>query len=285
MNQLPNDKMPNRMIAEVHYYTPWNFCGMSSDASWGKMFYFWGNNYHSTTNPSRNATWGEESTVESYFQLMKTKFFDKGIPIILGEYGAIKRTSLTGDDLALHIASREYWFQYITNAALRYGMIPFCWDNGIFDRNNGAVLDQSTLDAIMRGTTIATSVQTSEKSELNATAEYVTAMPNPVRASTLGRAIFRMLSGPRMFVIALPAIRGLRTPTIIRTIPVAQLAGPVMTRSTGVPASRPSPAYRTIQEDRRLMIRPVSSVISRTAVKSSTLPSLALTRFPLTQDN
>jgi endoglucanase len=184
MNTLPTDQINNRLMVELHYYTPWNFCGMSSDASWGNMFYFWGNNYHSTTNPSRNATWGEESTVESYFQLMKTKFFDKGIPIILGEYGAIKRTSLTGDDLALHIASREYWFQYITNAALRYGMIPFCWDNGIFDRNNGAVLDQGTLDAIMRGAIVATSVQTSKKSESNATAEYVTAMPNPVRAST-----------------------------------------------------------------------------------------------------
>jgi hypothetical protein len=63
-------------------------------------------------------------------------------------------------------------------------MIPFCWDNGIFDRNNGAVLDQGTLDAIMRGAIVATSVQTSKKSESNATAEYVTAMPNPVRAST-----------------------------------------------------------------------------------------------------
>jgi endoglucanase len=183
MSTMPSDQINDRLMVEVHYYTPWNFCGLTSDASWGKMFYFWGKDYHSTTNPSRNATWGEESTVESYFQLMNTKFVDRGIPMILGEYGAIKRTSLTGDDLALHIASREYYFQYVTNAALRYGMIPFCWDNGIFDRNNGAVLDQGTLDAIMRGAA-TTSVQEHEHSESNSAVEYVTALPNPVSSST-----------------------------------------------------------------------------------------------------
>ena len=183
MNTLPTDQINDRLMIEAHYYTPWNFCGLTSDASWGNMFYFWGKDYHSTTNPGRNATWGEESTVESYYQLMKSKFVDKGIPMVLGEYGAIKRTSLTGADLALHIASREYWFQYITNAALRYGMIPFCWDNGIFDRNNGAILDQGTLSAIMKGA-VTTSVQEQWNSQSNSAVEYVTAMPNPVSSST-----------------------------------------------------------------------------------------------------
>jgi endoglucanase len=183
MSTMPRDSISNRLMVEIHYYTPWNFCGLTTDESWGKMFYFWGKDYHSTTNPGRNATWGEESTVESYFQLMKTKFVDKGIPMILGEYGAIKRTSLSGDDLTLHIASREYWFQYVTNAALRYGMIPYCWDNGIFDRNNGEVVDQGTLDAVMRGAEL-TSVQEPEKSESISASEYIEALPNPTSSST-----------------------------------------------------------------------------------------------------
>ena len=79
MNTLPTDQINDRLMVEVHSYTPWNFCGLTSDASWGKMFYFWGKDFHSTTNPGRNATWGEESTVESYYQLMKSKFVDKGI--------------------------------------------------------------------------------------------------------------------------------------------------------------------------------------------------------------
>jgi endoglucanase len=47
---------------------------MAEDASWGNMFYYWGNGHHSTTEPSRNTTWGEEFDVERLFGLMKTKF-------------------------------------------------------------------------------------------------------------------------------------------------------------------------------------------------------------------
>ena len=102
MTTMPTDQISNRLMVEVHYYTPWNFCGMTADEWWGNMFYFWGEDYHSTTNTDRNATYGEEDAVESYFQMMKTQFVDNGIPMILGEWGAIKRTGLTGDDLTLH---------------------------------------------------------------------------------------------------------------------------------------------------------------------------------------
>src|SRR5947199_310601 len=42
MTSLPVDKVRHKMMVEVHYYTPWNFCGMEKDESWGKMFYYWG---------------------------------------------------------------------------------------------------------------------------------------------------------------------------------------------------------------------------------------------------
>jgi len=184
MNTMPIDQISGRLMVEVHYYTPWNFCGLESDASWGNMFYFWGNGYHSTTNTARNSTWGEESAVETYFQKMKTKFVDKGVPMVLGEYGAIKRTSLAGNDLTLHIASREYFFRYITNAAVRYGMIPYCWDNGIFKRTNGDILDQGVWNAIINGAATATSVEQGQKGESNSAVEYVSAVPNPVSSST-----------------------------------------------------------------------------------------------------
>lgn len=54
---------------------------------------------------------------------MKTKLVDKGIPAVLGEYGAIHRTTLlTGDALALHLSSRAYWNKYITQQAKVHGM-------------------------------------------------------------------------------------------------------------------------------------------------------------------
>jgi endoglucanase len=159
MNTLPTDQIANRMMVEVHYYTPWNFCGMTADASWGKMFYYWGQGYHSTTDPLRNATYGEEAELVNYFQMMKTKFVDKGIPVVLGEYGAIRRSSLTGDALTLHLASRAYYLKYVTQQASAHGLLPFYWDNGslgdntfaIFNRQTNTVWDQQALDALVQG--------------------------------------------------------------------------------------------------------------------------------------
>jgi aryl-phospho-beta-D-glucosidase BglC (GH1 family) len=161
MNSMPVDTVPERMMAEVHYYTPWNFCGLTTDEDWGKMFYYWGEGNHSETDPERNPTWGEESTVDNLFASMKTKFVQKGIPVILGEYSAIRRTSLTGDALTLHLASRAYYVEYVTRQALANGMIPFYWDNGgignhaagIFNRKNLTVFDQQVLDAVIKGAT------------------------------------------------------------------------------------------------------------------------------------
>lgn len=159
MKSLPVDLVENRLMAEVHFYTPWNFCGLEKDESWGKMFYYWGKNNHSSTDTERNPNWGEEAEVDQLMQLMKRKFADKGIPVILGEYGALKRSKLTGESLQLHLASRAYYMEYVTQKAKENGMIPFVWDNGalgnhgmgIFDRSTGKVVDSSILQAIQSG--------------------------------------------------------------------------------------------------------------------------------------
>lgn len=152
MNVLPTDKVANRMMAEVHYYTPWNFCGMEKDESYGKMFYYWGAGNHSTTDAARNPTWGEEATVDANFALMKTQFVDKGIPVIIGEFGATARTNLTGDALKLHLASRAYYFKYVTKQAVANGFLPFFWDTGgLINRNNYTVADQQALDGLIQG--------------------------------------------------------------------------------------------------------------------------------------
>lgn len=154
MNTMPTDQIANRLMVEVHYYTPYQFCLMEADETWGVMAYYWGNGYHSTTEASRNSTWGEESDIEYYFGLMKTKFVDNGIPVILGEFAAMKRT--TPADLSLHNASRAYYHKCIVSSAIAKGIIPYYWDHGqsafaLFNRSTGAVVDQENLDAIMEG--------------------------------------------------------------------------------------------------------------------------------------
>ena len=150
MNTLPTDPTPNRMMTEVHYYSPYQFCLMSEDATWGNMFYYWGQNNHSTIEPSRNATWGEEDYVVAEFQKMKTKFADKGIPVILGEYGAYRRS--TPLDMEKHQASVDRWAMFVTQQAIAHGLEPFWWDTGgLISRSNYTVLDQRTLNSLIQG--------------------------------------------------------------------------------------------------------------------------------------
>lgn len=154
MNTLPKDPVANRLMVEVHNYTPSQFCFLNEDVSWGKMVYYWGNGYHSTIEPDRNPTYGEESAHIADFKKIKEKFIDKGIPVLMGEYGAYRRdgSAHVPKDLALHNASVDYWITFVTKEALASGIKPFWWDIGdALDRRNNTVKDQRTIDAIIAG--------------------------------------------------------------------------------------------------------------------------------------
>jgi len=158
MNAMPTDQIADRLIVEVHYYTPWNFCGMNGDQSWGKMFYYWGKDNHSTTDVTYNANIGEESDMDKYLGQMKTKFIDKGIPVIIGEYGAFRRKLNPPSNQELHNASIEYYYRYFMKSATKNRINTFCWDTPgwMFNRSTGDILDRSTVNAIMQGAKDAT---------------------------------------------------------------------------------------------------------------------------------
>jgi len=157
---VSNDTIKNRLMVEVHYYDPWDFCGLEADASWATVKNFWGAGYvkYGVSN------WGQEDWVRTQFQKMKTNFVDKGYPVILGEFGATRRSALTGTTLENHLASRAYYFQYVSQQAKNYGLVPFYWDNGftgnlgcaIFNRSDGSAFDRQALNAFIAGTTAGT---------------------------------------------------------------------------------------------------------------------------------
>jgi uncharacterized repeat protein (TIGR02543 family) len=147
---LPTDPASNRLIVEVHNYDPYDFTLNTS----GSCLY-WGASF-----PVQSAcTWAQESYFDDLFSKVKTKWINNGVPVIIGEYGVIKRTSLSGQQLIDHIAARQYYLKYVTAAALTNGIKSFYWDNGVnannglalFDRSTGAVVDQGALDAVMQG--------------------------------------------------------------------------------------------------------------------------------------
>jgi endoglucanase len=183
MNSLPTDQIPNHMMVEIHYYSPSQFTLLEEDATWGKMFYFWGKDNHSTTNMARNPTWGEERYLDSCFTLMKNKFIDKGIPVIIGEFCVAKR-NLSGADLALHLTSRNYYHKYLVGSAIQNGLIPIFWDTGsLLDRNTGAVIDKETLQALKDGLTFKPIKITIKKTISGSSGLKASFIQNPVSKS------------------------------------------------------------------------------------------------------
>ena len=163
VNQLivPNDSVNDKLMVEVHYYDPWEFTGLEADATWGTVKTLWGVDYAVYGTISN---WGQEDYMRSQFQKMKTKFVDEGYPVILGEYGAIRRSALTGSALEHHLASRAYYVQYAAQNAKINGLVPVIWDNGytgnlgfgLFNRSDGSVFDRQALEAYIEGATSGT---------------------------------------------------------------------------------------------------------------------------------
>jgi endoglucanase len=140
----------NRLMAEVHFYDPYDF---ALDATSTK--YLWGADYAGNANTS---AWAQEAWVDEAFGIVKTKFVDHGIPVILGEYAAILRSSLPSG-LADHIKARNHYLNYVTKSAKANGLIPFYWDagatgnnsTGLFDRSTGQIAHSDAVDAIISG--------------------------------------------------------------------------------------------------------------------------------------
>jgi endoglucanase len=106
--QLPKDTVPGKLFLSVHYYTPWQFCGLTEDAEWGKV----------------QATWGSPRDVAQLDELFdKLKKFSTrhDIPVYLGEYNVSGKKES---------ASRTRWMVAVTHAALSRRMVPVLWDTG-----------------------------------------------------------------------------------------------------------------------------------------------------------
>ena len=146
---LPQDVVENRLMVEVHYYDPYQFCLMEEDAGWGKVFWYWGTDYH-VSGSEHNATSGEESDVIGQFRKMKAHYVDQGVPVIIGEYSAMQRMVPENQDA--HDKSRGYWNEVVTREAKNHGIVPFHWETGNeINRSTGIATDSHVIDGIMKG--------------------------------------------------------------------------------------------------------------------------------------
>ena len=105
---MPKDPA-NHCIVSVHYYTPYTFAGLEHDESWGKA----------------RSTWGTDADLKELngkFDMLKPRFLDKGIPVILGEFGATLKTKEVD-------SVRRYLFA-VAGKAYGMGICPMLWDPG-----------------------------------------------------------------------------------------------------------------------------------------------------------
>lgn len=155
---MPKDVVADKLMLEIHNYDPSNFTIMNSDNEWGNndlVRYFWGKDYHYGSN--RDCDWGEESHISALMHKLKTNFVDKGVAVVMGEFGCGRRTTfLETIDEVLHRASRCYYHKYMVQAAKDNGVVPFYWDtpNGLFNRQTGAVVDPDNLKAMQEGAAV-----------------------------------------------------------------------------------------------------------------------------------
>ena len=105
---MPTDTVPHKLFISVHYYTPWQFCGMTEDADWGKMMLTWGSA-------------DDVKQLEELFDMMNAFCTRNDIPAFIGEYGVAA---------SKEPASRVRWMSAVANASIARKMVPVLWDTG-----------------------------------------------------------------------------------------------------------------------------------------------------------
>lgn len=116
--EVPEDD--GRIIVSIHAYTPYNFA----------------------LNANGPEEWNNDSDTQDIDTLMssiKRLFTDKGIPVIIGEFGAVNKDNA---------GARAEWLKYYMSAAKEIGVPCFWWDNGSFNSNgeNLGFIDRRTYE-------------------------------------------------------------------------------------------------------------------------------------------
>lgn len=110
--KMPLDPAAHSMVS-VHYYSPSTFTLLEKDADWGKAAFTWG-------------TPAEIEAVKADMLLVKERFVDKGIPVVVGEFNCPANKDLP---------SALKYLSTILETTQSYGLVPVLWETGgLYDR-------------------------------------------------------------------------------------------------------------------------------------------------------
>ena len=114
---MPTDTEKGKLMVEVHYYEPWDFCGSNATKDW-------------------NA----DASVKTSFESLKTKFVNHDIPVVIGEYGANWQENTESHNDAI----RRYFKSVVENAG-NCGIVPFAWDINVVSYPNMSIINRTGL--------------------------------------------------------------------------------------------------------------------------------------------
>jgi endoglucanase len=149
---IPNDTLPDKIIVSVHAYTPYNFA-LNTGAG---IVYTW-----DAGNPS------DTSAIRALIDRAYNKFVQAGIPVVIGEFGAMDRSNNTDRPREQYDAIRAAWAEYYVGYARSKGIPCVWWDNhsfsgggerfGLLNRDTNAFTFPLVVDGLMRGAGVSVS--------------------------------------------------------------------------------------------------------------------------------
>jgi hypothetical protein len=105
---LPTDTVPNRLMVQVHYYAPQDFCWYTGDGS--------GNTAVTEYNPATHGV-----SLDTLFANLNTKFISNGVPVIIGEFASYNKNNT---------AERVEHVTAFVSKCKAYGIKCVWWDAG-----------------------------------------------------------------------------------------------------------------------------------------------------------
>jgi len=128
---IPADTVQNKIIVSYHAYEPYNFALNEENGS----VKTWSQSNSSDTSP-----------ITSRIDQAYNTFVSNGIPVIIGEFGALNKDNES---------TRAAWVKYYVEEAKKKSIKCFWWDDGgnfkLYDRNNNTFYFPQIKDGLIQG--------------------------------------------------------------------------------------------------------------------------------------
>ncbi len=120
--KMPEDTAQDKLLLSVHYYTPWDYCGVESVNHWGSV---------------------TDYTEQNRLFKSMSKFTDEGIGVVIGEYAVALKDGEVKNDTDKFISN------VLANCDL-YDYCPMLWDCSSLYKRSSCTMPDETIANIFK---------------------------------------------------------------------------------------------------------------------------------------